>query len=257
MRITGGDRIAAPRDKVWEALNDPDVLRRCIPGCEVLEREGSDRLRAVVEVKIGPIGARFSGAVTLSDIDPPKGYTLTGEGHAGVAGSAKGTARVRLVEDGTGTLLSYEVESEVSGRLAQLGGPLIDSTAKRLSGLIFQRLGPLVGAHGAAPAAREAVQPAPLPPPKAAAAQVTTPAIAPFKASLPVAWMLAVALAALVGFLIGRGQGAGSDWAGVAIGLLVIVVAAVGFEYGRRAAAPQLVIDTALLRRLLRDENQP
>jgi carbon monoxide dehydrogenase subunit G len=255
MKIAGGDRIAAPRDKVWEALNDPEILRQCIPGCQSLEKEGSDRLRAIVEVKIGPIGARFSGAVTLSNINPLHGYTLAGEGQAGVAGSAKGTARVQLAEDGNGTLLSYEVESEVSGRLAQLGGPLIDSTAKRLSGLFFQRFGALVGAPPAAVAA-ETVRSAPLP--KAAAPQPPVSAAAPSSHGLPIAWILAVALAALAGFLVGRGQGGGaSDWTGLAIGLLVIIVAAAGFEYGRRAAAPQLVLDAGLLRRLLREESQP
>jgi carbon monoxide dehydrogenase subunit G len=253
MRITGGDRIAGPRAKVWEALNDPAILRQCIPGCQSLEKEGSDRLRAVVEVKIGPIGARFSGAVTLSDIDPPQGYTLTGEGQAGVAGSARGTARVRLAEDGDGTLLSYEVESEVSGRLAQLGGPLIDSTAKRLSGLFFQRFGALVGAPAVAPAVEKAQPPAQAP---KSAAQSPAPAAAPSSAGFPIAWILAIALAAVLGFLGGRGQGGGSDWAGIAIGLLVIVVAAAGFEHGRRAAAPQLVLDADLLRRLLREQSR-
>src|SRR6201987_444664 len=98
MQMTGQQRIAASRQKVWEALNDPDVLRRCIPGCQSLEKEADDRLKATVEIKIGPIGARFNGAVTLSDLDPPNGYPITREGQGGTVGFAKGGAKVRLAE---------------------------------------------------------------------------------------------------------------------------------------------------------------
>ena len=133
MEMAGERRIAAPAQKVWEALNDPAVLRACIPGCQSLERDGDDRFNAVAEVKIGPIGARFKGAVALSDLDPPRGYTISGQGSGGVAGNAKGTAKVRLSPDGAGTLLSYTVEAQVGGRMAQLGGPLIDATARQMA----------------------------------------------------------------------------------------------------------------------------
>src|SRR5687767_3145268 len=100
MQMTGEQRIAAPRERVWAALNDPDVLRQCIPGCQSLDKEGDDRMRAVVEVKIGPIGARFNGAVAISDLNPPESYTITGEGQGGTVGTAKGGAKVRLADEG-------------------------------------------------------------------------------------------------------------------------------------------------------------
>src|SRR5882762_5457048 len=134
MNMTGEQRIAAPRERVWEALNDPEILRGSIPGCQSLEKEADDRFTARVEVKVGPIGARFKGAVCLRDLDPPSGYTLILEGNGGIAGSIKGSAKVRLSEDAGGTLISYEVEAQVGGRMAQLGGPIIDATAKQLAG---------------------------------------------------------------------------------------------------------------------------
>src|SRR5438034_11658599 len=130
MRVTGEQRIAAGRARVWQALNDPAVLRQSIPGCQTLEQEDDEHFSATVEVKIGPIGARFSGKVTLSDIEAPNGYTITGEGQGGTAGFAKGGAKVRLADDGGETLLSYEVDAQMGGRLAQLRGPLIHATAR-------------------------------------------------------------------------------------------------------------------------------
>lgn len=245
MKMNGEERIAAPRSQVWQALNDPEILRQCIPGCQSLEREAADRLRATVEIKIGPIGARLSGAVTLSDIDPPQGYTITGEGQGGTVGSAKGSAQVRLAEDGGGTLLTYEVDAQVGGRLAQLGGPIIDATAKQLAGKFFKRFGEVVGGPAQAELATAAVPASPI--------SAGTPLPRPVSSQgLPVAWILAIAVAALAGFLVGRGQGdaGGSDWMGLAIGLLVVIVAAAGFEFGRRAAAPIVVLDAALLARL-------
>src|SRR4051794_7270457 len=116
MRMTGEERVAAARARVWEALNDPEVLRQSIPGCQSLDREAADRLRALVEVKIGPIGARFKCVVTLSQIQPTEGYVLTADGQGGTIGSAKSTIRVRLADDPIGTLLSYEVDAQVGGR---------------------------------------------------------------------------------------------------------------------------------------------
>src|SRR6266702_1605532 len=106
MRMAGEERIAAARARVWEALNDPEALRQSIPGCQSLDREAADRLRAVVEVKIGPIGARFNSVVTLSEVQPTDGYVLTAEGQGGTVGSAKSTIRVRLADDPSGTLHS-------------------------------------------------------------------------------------------------------------------------------------------------------
>jgi uncharacterized protein len=244
MKLTAEQRIAAPRQRVWEGLNDPEVLRASIPGCQSLEKAADDRFTATVEVKVGPIGARFKGAVSLTELDPPNGYTLLLEGSGGIAGSMKGSAKVRLSDTPGGTLISYDVEAQVGGRMAQLGGPIIDATAKQLAGKFFTRFGEIVsGAAEAAGAQASATA--------SATAAVTHPV--PATASgLPMAWILATVVAAMAGFLFGRGQGGvGSDWAGVAIGLLLIVIAGAAFEYGRRAAAPVVVLDNALLRRLL------
>lgn len=145
MDMTGEERIAARRDIVWAALNDVNVLRQCIPGCESLEKTSDTDMAAKVKLQIGPVRATFTGKVTLSDIDPPNGYRISGEGQGGVAGYAKGGAVVRLVENGSDTLLRYEAKADVGGKLAQLGGRLIDSTAKKLAGDFFQKFGETVG----------------------------------------------------------------------------------------------------------------
>lgn len=139
MKMSGTRELAAPQAEVWQKLNDVDVLKRCIPGCESLERTGANDLKATVAVKIGPVSARFNGAVTLSDLDPPNGYRISGSGSGGVAGSAKGGANVRLKPLGTGTELSYEADADVSGKIAQLGGRLIDATASSLANQFFDR----------------------------------------------------------------------------------------------------------------------
>ncbi len=139
MDMTGERLIPAPRQQVWEALNDPEVLRACIPGCDTMERTGENQLKATASLKIGPISAKFGGKVTLSDIDPPNGYTITGEGAGGVAGFAKGGAKVALLDDGDGTLLKYDVKAQVGGKIAQLGARLIDATAKQMSDQFFDR----------------------------------------------------------------------------------------------------------------------
>ena len=139
MDMTGERRIPAPRDKVWAALNDPAVLRSCIPGCETLERQSDDSLVATAGIKIGPISAKFSGKVQLVDIVPPASYRIQGEGQGGVAGFAKGGANVNLTEDGADTLLRYDVQAQVGGKIAQLGARLIDSTAKSMAEQFFTR----------------------------------------------------------------------------------------------------------------------
>ena len=139
MDMTGERRIEAPRQTVWRALNDPVVLKASIPGCETLEKLSDTDMKATAAVKIGPISARFSGAVHLSDLDPPNGYTIGGEGQGGVAGFAKGGAKVRLEDAGTGTLLHYEVHAQVGGKIAQLGARLIDASAKQMADAFFDR----------------------------------------------------------------------------------------------------------------------
>lgn len=139
MDMTGERRIPAPRTVVWDALNDTDVLKASIPGCESLEMTGDHEMKATASVKVGPISARFAGKVQLTDIDPPNGYRISGEGQGGVAGFAKGGAQVTLADDGADTLLSYSVNAQVGGKLAQLGGRLIDATAKQMADAFFDR----------------------------------------------------------------------------------------------------------------------
>lgn len=144
MDMQDSQRIEAPRETVWAALNDPEVLKACIPGCETVEKTGENELEAKVTLKIGPVKASFTGKVTLSNIDPPNGYTISGEGQGGVAGHARGGADVRLELDGDATILHYTVKAEVGGKIAQLGSRLIDSTAKKLAGEFFQNFAEVV-----------------------------------------------------------------------------------------------------------------
>ena len=157
MEMNGEYRIPASREKVWEALNDPEILARAVPGCEEIEKLSDTEFEATVVAKVGPVKAKFKGAVTLSDIDAPNGYTLNGEGKGGVAGFAKGSAKVSLVADGDGTVLSYTVDAKVGGKLAQVGSRLIDSTAKKLAGEFFGTFSEIVGAGDADEAPDEEV----------------------------------------------------------------------------------------------------
>lgn len=146
MDMTGEQRITASRQKVWAALNDVEVLRQCIPGCQAIEKNSDTDMTAKVMLAVGPVRATFSGKVTLSDLDPPNGYKISGEGSGGVAGHAKGGATVTLKEDGpNATILNYVVKADVGGKLAQVGGRLIDSTAKKLAGEFFEKFGSIVG----------------------------------------------------------------------------------------------------------------
>lgn len=252
MKMSGEQRIAAPRQKVWEALNDPDVLKRCIPGCQSLTKESDTRMVATVEIKIGPIGARFNGAVELADINAPDSYTLIIEGQGGTVGSVKSIAKVRLSDTDGGTLLSYDVDAQVSGRLAQLGGPIMDATAKQLAARFFAGFGAVLGG----------------PPKTAGAAARGTAATgaggapshavyaAPSRGS-SVAWLLAIVVAGLVGYLLGRGMNADpqTEWMGIALGLLLLFVGAAGFLFGRRAA-PVITLDADSLARLLANRSE-
>ena len=136
--MSGEERIAAPVQKVWEALNDPEILKACIPGCESLEKRSDTELAAVVSLKIGPIKAKFNGQVELKNLNPPHSYTIAGEGKGGVAGFAKGGADVELKPDGADTtVLTYTAKADVGGKIAQLGSRLIQSTSKKLAGEFF------------------------------------------------------------------------------------------------------------------------
>ncbi|WP_439623710.1 SRPBCC family protein [Shinella sp.] len=138
MDMNGSERIEAPVQTVWQALNDPEILRQCIPGCETLEKTSDTEMTATVALKVGPVKARFQGTVQLLNLDPPHSYTISGEGKGGMVGFAKGGADVALAEDGPdATLLTYVVKAEVGGKIAQLGSRLIDSTAKKLAAQFF------------------------------------------------------------------------------------------------------------------------
>lgn len=149
MDMTGEYRIPAPRTDVWNALNDPDVLKACIPGCESLEMTSPTEMMAAVTAKIGPVKAKFTGAVTLENLNPPESYTIAGEGKGGVAGFAKGSADVHLAEDGGDTILKYTVKAQVGGKLAQLGSRLIDSTARKMADEFFGNFSQMVAGAAA------------------------------------------------------------------------------------------------------------
>jgi carbon monoxide dehydrogenase subunit G len=167
MDLKGEYRITASRERVWAMLNDAAVLRECIPGCESLEGSAADGFAARVTTKVGPVKATFNGAVTLSNVNPPESYTISGEGKGGVAGFAKGGADVHLAADGADTVLTYTVHAQVGGKLAQLGSRLIDSTAKKLADEFFASFAEKAGAApegvimAGQPAAGVPVAPAP------------------------------------------------------------------------------------------------
>jgi hypothetical protein len=146
MTMTGEVQLAAPRDVVWAKLNDAETLKACIPGCEELIRLSDTEMTAVAVTKIGPVKARFKGKVHLTDLNPPNGYKISGEGDGGVAGFAKGGATVSLSEKDGGTLLSYNVEAQIGGKLAQLGQRLVNGAAKKIADDFFANFAKAVGA---------------------------------------------------------------------------------------------------------------
>jgi uncharacterized protein len=208
MDMTGEYRIAAPRQKVWEALNDPDILKQSIPGCEKIEKLSPTELTATVRAKVGPVSARFGGKVTLSDLDPPNGYRISGEGTGGPAGFAKGGATVKLEDDGDATKLSYVVEANVGGKLAQIGSRLIDATARQMAGNFFAKFAEIVAAEAAAAAppsaeAAPTAMPTPAPaaaptPPSVKAPPPPLPPQAPSKRLSPALWVAILAAAVVV-----------------------------------------------------------
>jgi len=138
MEMTGERLIPLSQDATWKALNDPAVLKDCIPGCESIERVADDEYDVVLTAKVGPVSAKFKGRMRVTDADPPRAYTLSFEGQGGVAGFAKGDAAVTLVPEGSGTRLSYIAKANVGGKLAQVGARLIDGVAKQLAGKFFE-----------------------------------------------------------------------------------------------------------------------
>jgi carbon monoxide dehydrogenase subunit G len=154
MTMQGEVMLQADRAVVWAALNDPDVLRACIPGCQELEKVSDTEFRATAKIAVGPVKATFKGGVHLTDLDPPSGYTISGEGQGGVAGFAKGGAKVRLEDVEDGTKLVYDVAAQVGGRIAQLGGRVINGVAKKYADEFFanfaKALSPAAGEENAA-----------------------------------------------------------------------------------------------------------
>lgn len=144
MELIGEQKIIASREIVFAALNDIEILRQCIPGCEVIEKISDTEMTAIVVLKVGPVKAKFEGAIELSNLNPPESYTISGEGKGGIAGNAAGGADVTLVADGEDTILQYNVSVKIMGKFAQLGSRLIDSTAKKLSAQFFKKFAAIV-----------------------------------------------------------------------------------------------------------------
>ncbi len=145
MKMDGEFRVPRDQETVWRALNDPAVLKDCLPGCQELEKTSDTEMTATLTIKVGPVKATFAGGVTLSDLDPPNGYTIAGQGQGGAAGFASGEAKIRLHSDGGETVVQYDVDAKVGGKLAQIGSRLIDSTAKKLAKQFFDSLAERLG----------------------------------------------------------------------------------------------------------------
>lgn len=229
MEMSGEYRIPAPRQKVWEALNDPDMLKRAIPGCESIEKVSDTELAATVTAKVGPVKAKFNGVVTLEDLNPPESYTIRGEGKGGAAGFAKGSSRVHLKEEGEETVLTYNASADVGGKLAQLGSRLIQGTARKYADEFFGNFSrnltapeptpepvappppePEPAAVAAKPEARPEPQPRPEPPPqprpeaRPAEPPRRAPEPEPGLLSKPWVWLAGIVLLILLLFLILR-----------------------------------------------------
>jgi uncharacterized protein len=220
MDLSGEYRIPAPRERVWAALNDPEVLRACIPGCRSLDKVSDTEFASTVAAKVGPVSATFRGSVVLSDLDPPRGYTISGQGQGGAAGFARMSAKVTLDDDQGETLLRYEARADVGGKLASVGSRLVQGVAKKNADDFFSAFARLLGggeevaaapaAEGAAPAPTGAAAPLPATPaapgtaaPRAQARAV--PAPAPASATSP--WIVALVSAlcgVVLGFILGR-----------------------------------------------------
>ena len=148
MDINGEFRIPASRERVWEALGDPQVLKECIPGCESMKRESEREFFAVIRSRIGPVNAKFDSRIELSRLVAPEGYTISGEGRGGAAGFGKGVAEVRLEGDGEETVLHYRAELQVGGKLAQIGSRLVAGATRKIVSAFFSRFAGLLSGTG-------------------------------------------------------------------------------------------------------------
>ena len=206
MDFQGEYRIPATAAQVWEALNDPAVLQACIAGCRSLERVSDTEFAATVHAKVGPVSAVFKGSVVLSELDPPRAYTLTGQGQGGAAGFAKMTSRVTLDEEGTDTLIRYTAKADIGGKLASVGSRLVQTVARKNADDFFSAFARTMGGTGVP----EAAAPVAAAPGAAAeavpgAAATVPPASAPLVQTVPLWWVVVAAgLGGIVGFLLGR-----------------------------------------------------
>lgn len=261
MELAGEKLIPASRGTVWEALNDPEVLRKCVPGCQSLTKLSDTEMEAVSALKVGPVSARFSGRITLSELNAPVSYRITGEGQGGVAGFARGSAFVELEEVADGTLLKYAVDAQVGGKLAQLGGRMIDATARKMSDAFFEKFaaevqegavqsaapaGPaggeeIAGARSAAAPALAAVRQPNLDRPAFANAERQHGNAAGGSSSSRVPFLASLALAAVFAFLwlsgvrpdvanLGPSGGLSPEFT---TAIQLILIAAVGYLFGR------------------------
>ena len=194
MDILGEYRINASRQAVWEALNDPDVLRQCIPGCEQLTRDGDGPLNATINAKVGPVSARFKTVLTLQNINAPESYTLVGEGKGGAAGFGKGSADVTLAETGPVTVLSYSAKFSVGGKLAQVGSRLVQGAARKTADQFFLNFAEQLGGEAVTPEAAEG----------AAAGGATVPRAASGPMGSPWLWAAVLLALILIGWLVIR-----------------------------------------------------
>jgi hypothetical protein len=161
MEMSGEERIPATQDETWAALNDPEILKACVPGCESIERVADNEYQVLMVARIGPVSAKFKGKLALSELNPPHSYAIAFEGQGGAAGFGKGSARVQLAPEGEGTLLTYQVKANVGGKLAQIGSRLVDAAARKISQDFFAAFNAKVGAQALA---HEEHQPGPVPP---------------------------------------------------------------------------------------------
>ena len=229
-KMDGEIVLPASREEVWAGLNDPNVLRRCIQGCRKMEKIGDSSFTAEVQMKIGPVLSVFNGKVDLLDLDPPNGYRIEGKGDGGAAGFAKGGATVKLSESEGGTLLRYDVNADIGGRLAQMGGRLINGVAKKQADLFFENFATQFGKVSGEEADTAAAVNAPAPPPPTSVMQAGS-SVAGGKSTTPWMWLVALAVAVEAGFLLGRSD-AGGPWV-VAMIALALVSAGAGFRAGR------------------------
>lgn len=204
MEISGEYRLQAPRQKVWEALNDPEFLKQALPGCQEMEKVSDTEFNAKVSSKIGPVKASFNSKVHLKNLNPPESYTLEGEGKGGAAGFAKGSANVNLTEEGDETLLKYTSELQVGGKLAQIGSRLVGGAAKKVADEFFSNFAALINtpeaptAPAETPSSTDATPaPAAKPTPAPAAAPTPPPAAAESTPMSPGVW-IGVAVAVVV-----------------------------------------------------------